>query len=95
MRGLLAIYQTFQNHVTAKGSQLRAWQPAYDQDDLALKVGNRYLTLRKHAEGEEPMDLSDTIDPFNVLRPHLQSEIHVQDNLVEYWEKRMSTANQP
>ncbi|KAI0364741.1 hypothetical protein BV20DRAFT_1056968 [Pilatotrama ljubarskyi] len=54
---------------------------------LALTFSNRYLTPAKFAEGEPVADLSLDVDPFNILRPLLTNQVHLQENVVEYWEQ--------
>ena len=82
------IYQAFSNHVVRAGGRLREWTPGRDNQDLTLVFANRYLTSSRDV-GEEPsVDLSTTVDPFNVLRPILRGEVHTADNVVEYWECR-------
>ncbi|KAI0643198.1 hypothetical protein C8Q79DRAFT_915303, partial [Trametes meyenii] len=48
----------------------------------------------KFADGEPHGDLSEVVDPFNVLRPHLSSQVHLQENVVEYWERQAHTCSQ-
>ncbi|KAI0644165.1 hypothetical protein C8Q79DRAFT_1011967 [Trametes meyenii] len=70
-----------------KGHHLRTWQPERANAHLSLTFGNRYLTPVKFADGEPHGDLSEVVDPFNVLCPHLSSQVHLQENVVEYWER--------
>ncbi|KAI0640355.1 hypothetical protein C8Q79DRAFT_921845 [Trametes meyenii] len=82
---VLAVYNQFSAHL--KGHHLRTWQPERANAHLSLTFGNRYLTPVKFADGEPHGDLSEVVDPFNVLRPHLSSQVHLQENVVEYWER--------
>ncbi|KAI0641843.1 hypothetical protein C8Q79DRAFT_1003304 [Trametes meyenii] len=82
----MAIYNQFSAHL--KGHHLRTWQPERANAHLSLTFGNRYLTPVKFADGEPHGDLSEVVDPFNVLRPHLSSQVHLQENVVEYWERQ-------
>lgn len=81
--GLPAVYQTFQQHIT----HLHPWETVWHGEDLVIKVSNCYLTRAQDANGETGLDLAEIVDPFNVLHPHLQSEIHTADNAVQYWER--------
>ena len=85
VKGLLVIYQMFEAEVARTGNKLRPWQTRRDSDDLVLHFANRILTSRKDAGEEEAVDLESVIDPLNVLRPLLRGEVHLQDNVVEYW----------
>ena len=89
VKGLLVIYQMFEAEVARTGNKLRPWQTRRDSDDLVLHFANRILTSRKDAGEEEAVDLESVIDPLNVLRPLLRGEVHLQDNVVEYWEQRL------
>ncbi|KAI0371856.1 hypothetical protein BV20DRAFT_941273 [Pilatotrama ljubarskyi] len=83
--GVLAIYEHFKLHL--RGHNLRPWKPGQEGTYLALTFGNRYLTPAKFAEGEPVADLSLDVDPFNILRPLLTNQVHLQENVVEYWEQ--------
>ncbi|KAI0667352.1 hypothetical protein C8Q78DRAFT_1071822 [Trametes maxima] len=69
-----------------KGHHLRIWQPERANAHLTLTFGNRYLTAAKFSDNEPHADLSEVVDPFNVLWPHLSSQVHLQENVVEYWQ---------
>lgn len=88
VRGVQNIFQFFQAHVSRGGGRLRDWSPGRDGQDLTLTFANRYLTSSRDGEGQVQVDLAEIVDPFNVLRPLLRSEVHVEDNVVEYWECR-------
>ncbi|KAI0666355.1 hypothetical protein C8Q78DRAFT_984218, partial [Trametes maxima] len=81
---VLAVYHQFSAHL--KGHHLRIWQPERANAHLTLTFGNRYLTAAKFSDNEPHADLSEVVDPFNVLRPHLSSQVHLQENVVEYWQ---------
>ncbi|KAI0665426.1 hypothetical protein C8Q78DRAFT_1072990 [Trametes maxima] len=83
---VLAVYHQFSAHL--KGHHLRIWQPERANAYLTLTFGNRYLTAAKFSDNEPHVDLSEVVDPFNVLRPHLSSQVHLQENVVEYWERQ-------
>ena len=87
VQGVATVYQHFKTHISRKGGSLREWAPGLDGKDAVLTFFNRYLTKAKEAGDEPQLDLGTTIDPFNILRPLLQNEVHVQENVVEYWEK--------
>lgn len=89
VRAVKAIHQRFAAHVGGLGGTLRDWSPQRDGEHLTLMFSNRYLTEAKYAAGETPMDLGEFVDPLQVLRPMLvnRSEVHIQDNVVEYWER--------
>ncbi|RDX40906.1 hypothetical protein OH76DRAFT_1365474 [Lentinus brumalis] len=88
VRGLGSIYQYFNRHVARTGSRLREWTPGRDGANATLTFANRYLSSARDAVGEVPADLADVVDPFNVLRPLLHTEVHTQDNVVEYWQRQ-------
>lgn len=89
---MLAIYTHFQTFLS--GHTLRPWQPEQAQEYLAITIGNRYLTRTRDAAGEAHVDLGDVIDPFNILRPLLSNQVHVQENVVEYWERGAASNGQ-
>ncbi|KAI1789299.1 hypothetical protein LXA43DRAFT_974333 [Ganoderma leucocontextum] len=80
-------------HLICRRCQLCDWKPGHNGEDLMLTFTNRYLTPsilaveNKDAQGETPFDLAELIDPLNILRPHLRSEVHIQENVVEYWQR--------
>ena len=82
------IFQMFKAHLERRGSQLRDWTPGRDGYQLTLTVFNRYLTSMRDARGEPGLDLANVVDPFNVLRPLIQTEVHLAENVVEYWQRQ-------
>ncbi|KAL1938899.1 hypothetical protein VTO73DRAFT_11052 [Trametes versicolor] len=88
---VMTIYQHFCAHLV--GHNLRTWSTSRLENHLTLSFGNRYLTASKFAEGEPRGDLSDVVDPFYILEPHLTTQVHLQENVVEYWEQTV-TENQ-
>ncbi|EIW65145.1 uncharacterized protein TRAVEDRAFT_111478, partial [Trametes versicolor FP-101664 SS1] len=88
---VMTIYQHFCAHLV--GHNLRTWSTSRLENHLTLSFGNRYLTASKFAEGEPRGDLSDVVDPFYILQPRLTTQVHLQENVVEYWEKTV-TENQ-
>ena len=87
IRGALCVYQCMQSTVTSLQGRMREWVPTRYSNDLALKIGNRYLTRSREQGEDQLVDLSGVIDPFNVLRPVLRNVVHTTDNVVEYWER--------
>ena len=87
VRGVGLIYQMFKGHLIRRGCQLHDWKPGHDVEDLMLTFTNRYLTPSKDAQGETPFDLGELVDPLNILWPLLRSEVHIQENVVEYWQR--------
>ena len=87
VKGVLHIYQAFQSVLGVRNAQLRPWKPIREAEDLVLTFGNRYLTRGQDAGNETQVDLAETVDPFNILRPLLRSEVHISDNVVEYWQR--------
>ncbi|KAI0741510.1 hypothetical protein C8Q80DRAFT_1221540 [Daedaleopsis nitida] len=85
--GVVSIYEMFKADLQRRGFQLRPWSPAGDGHHLALTFANRYLTTAKESGGERPIDINGTIDPLNVLTPHLRTEVHILKNVVEYWQQ--------
>lgn len=66
---VMTIYQHFCAHLV--GHNLRTWSTLHLENYLTLSFGNRYLTASKFAEGEPWGDLSNVVDPFYILQPHL------------------------
>lgn len=89
VQGMGVVYQVFKTHLLQRNCQLRPWAPGRDGEDHTLTFSNRYLTSGKDAEGETMCDLGDVVDPLNVLRPLLKTEVHTADNQVEYWQRRI------
>ena len=58
--------------------------------DLTLTFGNRYLTRNKERGNDQVVDISQVVDPFDVLRPLIRLESHTTDNVVEYWERQLA-----
>ncbi|KAM5530021.1 hypothetical protein V8D89_016311 [Ganoderma adspersum] len=88
VRGVQTIHQVLSNHVSRAGGHLRNWTPGCDGQDLTLMFGNRYLTSSRDVGGDVSIDMSPIVDPLNVLRPLIKTEVHTADNVVEYWEHR-------
>ena len=87
-KGLMIIYQGFQNRTNVLKGNLREWRPLEHDGHIALKFSNRYFTKDKHAGDDRTSDLADVIDPFNIIRPLIRGEFHTSDNVVEYWERK-------
>ncbi|EIW51397.1 uncharacterized protein TRAVEDRAFT_84659, partial [Trametes versicolor FP-101664 SS1] len=88
---VMTIHQHFCAHLV--GHNLRTWRTSRLENYLTLAFGNRYLTASKFAEGKPRGDLSDVVDPFYILQPRLTTQVHLQENVVEYWEQTV-TENQ-
>ena len=89
VRGLCMLYQNVKGQVMQRGCQLREWAPGEDGGNLTLTFSNRYLTAAKDvADDDVRQDLGEVVDPFNILRPLLRTEVHTSDNCVEYWERQ-------
>ncbi len=95
VRGLLSIYQFFNRHIARSGSRLRDWTPGRDGANLTVLFANRYLTSSRDAAGESPANLAEIVDPFNLLQPLLQTEVHTEDNVVEYWQRHEEERSAP
>ena len=94
VRGVSAIYHAFKMHLSSRGCQLRTWAPGCDEgQSLTLTFSNRILMSAKDAEGETRQDLGLFVDPFNVLRPLLRTEVHTMENHVDYWKRTSDTTN--
>ncbi|KAI0741498.1 hypothetical protein C8Q80DRAFT_1123385 [Daedaleopsis nitida] len=73
---------------TIRGGHLRTWALGCDgEESLTLSFSNRILTPAKDTEGKREYGLEHLINPFNVLRPLLRSEVHTVENHVEYWSR--------
>lgn len=92
VRGVGAVYQMFNAELQRRGCELRPWTPSRDATHLALTFSNRYFTSIKAADGEPPIDLHGTVDPLDVVSPLLRGEVHILENVVEYW---MQSESQP
>ncbi|RPD67778.1 hypothetical protein L226DRAFT_474417 [Lentinus tigrinus ALCF2SS1-7] len=89
VRGLSTIYQNVKALVMRRGGQLREWTPGEDGGHLTMTFGSRYLTASKDvADDDIHPDLAEVVDPFNVLRPLLRTEVHTLDNCVQYWQRK-------
>lgn len=67
--------------------------PGEDEGHLTLTFSSRYLTAAKDVVDDDIRpDLADVIDPFNILRPRLRTEVHTLDNSVEYWQRTNDTS---
>ena len=85
----MAVFQAMQARVSSLNARLRDWKPERHGEDLALTIGNRYLTPAKEAGDDPEADLAE-VDPFNVFRPLIRNEVHTADNVVEYWQRLRS-----
>ncbi|KAI0713351.1 hypothetical protein C8Q76DRAFT_621136 [Earliella scabrosa] len=94
VRGAQSIFQTFKATLERRGCQLRDWSPGRDGYHLTLGASNRYLTSMRDAGGEAGLDLAEVVDPFNVLRPLVQTEVHIQENVVQYWQRQGDSETQ-
>ncbi|KAI0688833.1 hypothetical protein C8Q76DRAFT_635121 [Earliella scabrosa] len=93
VRGVSTIYHAFKMHLSARGCQLRTWAPECDGgESLTLTFSNRILMSAKDGEGEKKQDLGQFVDPFNVLRPLLRTEVHTAENHVDYWKRTLHTS---
>lgn len=90
VKGVMSIYQVMQSRVSGLKARLREWSPTRDRDDLALVLGNRYLTPIKEVDGDAEGDM-DEIDPFKVLKPLLRNEVYTLDNVVQYWQRTLTS----
>ena len=94
VRGVSAVYQAFKMHLSAQGCQLRTWAPGCDAgQSLTLTFSNRILMSAKDAEGETKQDLGLVVDPFNILRPLLRTEVHTLENNVDYWKRTLGSTS--
>jgi hypothetical protein len=67
--------------------ELEAWTPGRFGQFEAIDVSNRYFTPRRDMNGEAPIQFSHDIDPENILRNALSNDfVHIQENVVEYYE---------
>ena len=88
VRGVSAVYLAFKMHLSARGCQLRTWAPGCDAgESLTLTFSNRILMSAKDGEGETKRDLARYVDPFNILRPLLRTEVHTAENHVDFWKR--------
>ncbi|KAM5531326.1 hypothetical protein V8D89_015006 [Ganoderma adspersum] len=49
--------------------------------DLTLTFGNRYLTSSRDVGGDVSINMSPIVDPLNVLRPLIKTEVYTADNV--------------
>ncbi|RPD67600.1 hypothetical protein L226DRAFT_474661, partial [Lentinus tigrinus ALCF2SS1-7] len=94
--GLSILYQTVKAKIMQRGGQLRDWTPVNlgdDEGNATLTFGSRYLTAAKDVGNDDIRpDLAEVIDPFNILRPLLRTEVHTLDNCVQYWQRMPKTS---
>ncbi|RPD67608.1 hypothetical protein L226DRAFT_577112 [Lentinus tigrinus ALCF2SS1-7] len=94
--GLSILYQTVKAKIMQRGGQLRDWTPVNlgdDEGNTTLTFGSRYLTAAKDVGNDDIRpDLAEVIDPFNILRPLLRTEVHTLDNCVQYWQRMPKTS---
>ncbi|KAI0747738.1 hypothetical protein C8Q80DRAFT_1103639 [Daedaleopsis nitida] len=94
VRGVGAMYHAFKMYLGSRGSHIRTWAPGCDAgESLTLAFSNRILTPAKNAEGKREFSLENMVDPFNILRPLLCSEVHTLENHVEYWNRTLHRRN--
>ncbi|TFK78113.1 hypothetical protein K466DRAFT_468930, partial [Polyporus arcularius HHB13444] len=92
VRGLSTLYQNAKGKVQQRGCQLRDWTPGEAEGDLTLTFSSRYLTPSNHATDDVRPDMAEVIDPLNILRPLLRTEVHTLDNAVFYWRRMPASA---
>ena len=67
--------------------ELEAWTPGRFGQFDAIDISNRYFTRRSDMNGEAPIQFSRAIDPENILTNALSNDfVHIQENIVEYYE---------
>lgn len=72
---------------TAVEGTLEEWTPSIFQKHLSIDIGNRYFTPRQHALQDQQIAFSPSIDPHNILSEAMGDQfVHVEENLVEYYE---------
>lgn len=92
VRGLSTLYQHAKGKVQQRGCQLRNWTPGEAEGDLTLTFSSRYLTPGNQATDDIRPDMAEVIDPLNILRPLLLTEVHTLDNAVFYWQRMPASA---
>ncbi len=92
VRGLSTLYQHAKGKVQQRGCQLRTWMPGEAEGDLTLTFSSRYLTPGNQAADDIHPDMAEVIDPLNILRPLLLTEVHTLDNAVFYWQRMPASA---
>ncbi|KAI0746129.1 hypothetical protein C8Q76DRAFT_765114 [Earliella scabrosa] len=80
VRGVSTVYHAFKMHLSTRGC-------CDGGESLTLTFSNRILMSAKDGEGERKQDLAEFVDPFNILRPLLRTEIHTAENHVDYWKR--------
>ncbi|KAI0071317.1 hypothetical protein K474DRAFT_1578538, partial [Panus rudis PR-1116 ss-1] len=65
------------------------WAPDSYRGLQSLHFSNRYFTLPRYAEGEEPIPFSAEIDPKGILETIAKEKgyLHLEDNAVSFYEK--------
>ena len=72
----------------APRSALQAWTPRQAHGMLELEFSNRYFCLGRDMPATEQVAISDTVDPFSILRRLCPSNHSSSDNEVHYFERR-------
>ena len=67
--------------------ELKDWTVGQFGQFDAIDISNRYFTRRSEMNGETPIQFSRAVDPENILTNALSNDfVHIQENVVEYYE---------
>ena len=57
-----------------------------------LEAGNRYFSTQSESQGQDTAELGNHVDPYGILGKLGEEQrcLHLQDNKVEYFERRQS-----
>ena len=71
-------------------STLSSWYPTAERSFPILEASNRYFSNQQEAQGQDVMQLGKYVDPYGILAKlgEAQGVLHLQDNQVEYFERR-------
>ena len=73
-------------------SSLSSWLPTAERGFSVLEAANRYFSSQHESQGQDVVELGEQVDPYGILRKwgDEQRGLHLQDNKVEYFERRRS-----
>lgn len=72
------------------------WEPTMIQGYPVIHLSNRYLSTQQEALGQDQAVMTKDVDPMGILgrMQERQNMVHVQDNVVEYYERRANERGQ-
>lgn len=84
VRGVLAIHGILASHLA--GHTLGPWKPSHLNGDLVLKFSSQYFAHPREAKGRISQPLGKDVDPSGVMAKRITTEVHLEENQVEYYQ---------